>query len=119
MESDKASSSSYYSILDHSKRAMYDAGLYDPNEEEDEGFSDFMDEMLSLMADVKREDKIYSMEELQAMFIEMAQDFQSSQWYYGPPVFDSATGSKRGWWETNQKYQTEAPVCISWVWTCV
>ncbi|KAK6931001.1 DnaJ domain [Dillenia turbinata] len=92
-----------YSVLsDHRKRAMYDAGLYDPNEEDDEGFSDFMDEMLSLMADVRREDKIYSLEELQAMFTEMAMDFQSSQWYYEPPVFDCAASSKRGRWETNQ-----------------
>lgn len=45
-----------YSVLsDPKKRSMYDAGLYDPQEEEVEDFSDFVDEMVSLMAEVRRE----------------------------------------------------------------
>ncbi|XXG84347.1 hypothetical protein AAC387_Pa10g1881 [Persea americana] len=45
-----------YSVLsDEGKRAMYDAGMYDPFEEEDEGFSDFMQEMLSMMDHVRAE----------------------------------------------------------------
>lgn len=72
-----------YSVLsDEKKRVLYDIGLYDPDEEDDEGFSDFMQEMLSLMAQNKREDKSYSMEELQTMFTEMAQGFESSLSYY-------------------------------------
>ncbi|KAJ8447659.1 hypothetical protein Cgig2_031713 [Carnegiea gigantea] len=45
-----------YSVLsDARKRAVYDAGMYDPTEEEDEGFCDFMQEMLSLMRQVREE----------------------------------------------------------------
>ncbi|XP_042497568.1 chaperone protein DnaJ [Macadamia integrifolia] len=60
-----------YSVLsDKGKRSMYDAGLYDPFEEEDEGFSDFMQEMLSMMDNVRPEED--SFEDLQKMFAEMA-----------------------------------------------
>ncbi|ESW35330.1 hypothetical protein PHAVU_001G226300 [Phaseolus vulgaris] len=59
-----------YSVLsDQSKRSMYDAGLYDPLEEEDEEFCDFMQEMISMMNNVKDEGD--SMEDLQRMFVEM------------------------------------------------
>ncbi|XXG84346.1 hypothetical protein AAC387_Pa10g1881 [Persea americana] len=59
-----------YSVLsDEGKRAMYDAGMYDPFEEEDEGFSDFMQEMLSMMDHVRAEED--SFEDLQKMFVEM------------------------------------------------
>ncbi|KAE8010298.1 hypothetical protein FH972_006680 [Carpinus fangiana] len=59
-----------YSVLsDQSKRLMYDAGLYDPLEEEDEQFCDFMQEMLSMMNNVKDEGD--SFEDLQKMFAEM------------------------------------------------
>ncbi|KAK9293265.1 hypothetical protein L1049_021257 [Liquidambar formosana] len=58
-----------YSVLsDEGKRSMYDAGLYDPLEE-DEGFSDFMQEMLSMMNNVKDEGE--SLEDLQRMFMDM------------------------------------------------
>ncbi|KAF8390055.1 hypothetical protein HHK36_024576 [Tetracentron sinense] len=68
-----------YSVLsDQRKRAMYDAGFYDPDEEEDEGFSDFLQEILSLMANVRREEKSYSMEELQQMLLEMAKDSEQT-----------------------------------------
>ncbi|CAJ1939559.1 unnamed protein product [Sphenostylis stenocarpa] len=65
-----------YSVLsDRKKRTMYDAGLYDPQEEEDEGFSDFLEEMLSLMAQARREKKHYDLAELQGMLMEMARGF--------------------------------------------
>uniref|UniRef100_A0A7N0UDW6 J domain-containing protein n=1 Tax=Kalanchoe fedtschenkoi TaxID=63787 RepID=A0A7N0UDW6_KALFE len=85
-----------YSVLsDQSKRTLYDAGMYDPEEEEQEGFSDFVQEMVTLMAKVKREEKIYTLEELQGMFTEMAKGFESSQWYFdasncGASAFDSS-----------------------------
>ncbi|KAI9079806.1 hypothetical protein K1719_038216 [Acacia pycnantha] len=82
-----------YSVLsDHKKRTVYDAGLYDP-EDEDEGFSEFMEEMVSLMAQVRREEKdYYSMEELQSMFTEMAHDFNlSPSWRCGPSILDEAS----------------------------
>ncbi|XVF43641.1 hypothetical protein PTKIN_Ptkin02bG0056700 [Pterospermum kingtungense] len=45
-----------YSVLsDQRKRTLYDAGLYDPEDEEDEGFSDFVAEMISLMAQTRKE----------------------------------------------------------------
>lgn len=59
-----------YSVLsDQSKRSMYDAGLYDLMEDEDEEFCDFMQEMLSMMNNVKNEGD--SFEDLQRMFGEM------------------------------------------------
>ncbi|XP_057439034.1 uncharacterized protein LOC130730910 [Lotus japonicus] len=59
-----------YSVLsDQSKRSMYDAGLYDPLEEEDQGFCEFMNEMISMMNNVKDEGE--SLEDLQRMFVEM------------------------------------------------
>lgn len=49
-----------YSVLsDHRKRAMYDAGLYDAFEDEDEDFSDFLMEMVSVVNEVKREVKYH------------------------------------------------------------
>lgn len=77
-----------YSVLsDARKRAMYDAGMYDPTEEEDEAFFDFMQEMLSLMTQVREEEKCCSMEELQSMFVELAQGFDSSsQWFSSPSI---------------------------------
>ncbi|KAK9277310.1 hypothetical protein L1049_006850 [Liquidambar formosana] len=90
-----------YSVLsDQNKRTLYDVGLYDPQDEEDEGFSDFVQEMLSLMAKVRREDKSYSMEELQTMFNEMAQGFDSPQWFYGPSILNDTGCSTRTRWET-------------------
>lgn len=70
-----------YSVLsDQKKRMMYDAGLYDPEEDDDEGFADFLQEMASLMKDARKENKSYSMEELQGMFWEMAQGFETCNW---------------------------------------
>ncbi|KAJ4843394.1 hypothetical protein Tsubulata_013298 [Turnera subulata] len=91
-----------YSVLsDQRKRTLYDAGLYDIDDEEDEGFSDFLQEILSLMAkDRKEEKKSYSMEELQSMFMEMAQGFESS-WYYGPPIVNDSGPSKRARCDSN------------------
>ncbi|KAM0961199.1 hypothetical protein ACFX13_020935 [Malus domestica] len=76
-----------YSVLsDQRKRRMYDAGLYEPDDEEDEqGFGDFVQEMVSLMAESRREAKSYSMEDLQAMFMEMVQGF-------GPPPSSCLSG---------------------------
>ncbi|KAL9248979.1 Chaperone protein DnaJ 1-like protein [Drosera capensis] len=60
-----------YSVLsDQGKRSMYDAGFYDPTEEDDEGFCDFMQEMLSMMDNVGGEQPD-SLEDLQKMFVDM------------------------------------------------
>ncbi|KAF3668713.1 putative zinc finger homeobox protein 4-like [Capsicum annuum] len=70
-----------YSVLsDQNKRMMYDAGVYDPEEDEDEEFTDFLQEMTSLMKDARKENRSYSMEELQSMFWEMAQGFETCNW---------------------------------------
>ncbi|KNA21159.1 hypothetical protein SOVF_046000 [Spinacia oleracea] len=59
-----------YSVLsDQGKRSMYDAGFYDPTEEQDQGFSDFMQEMLTMMDNARGESD--SLEDLQKMFVEM------------------------------------------------
>ncbi|XP_010681957.2 uncharacterized protein LOC104896868 isoform X1 [Beta vulgaris subsp. vulgaris] len=76
-----------YSVLsDPSKRTMYDAGLYDLIDEVDEGFCDFMQDLSSLMSQVRDEEKDSSMEDLQSMFMEMFQGFQSPQWSCSPSV---------------------------------
>ncbi|PIN25990.1 hypothetical protein CDL12_01269 [Handroanthus impetiginosus] len=75
-----------YSVLsDRKKRTLYDAGLYNPAEEEEEedeveGFADFVQEMMSLVNDVRKEGKSYSIEELQRMFWDMAQGFEIPEW---------------------------------------
>ncbi|CAA2969832.1 dnaJ homolog subfamily B member 8-like isoform X2 [Olea europaea subsp. europaea] len=47
----------YLVLSDHSKRTMYNAGAYDLDEdnEEIEGFADFLEEMMSFMDDVRKE----------------------------------------------------------------
>uniref|UniRef100_A0ACD5XJZ4 Uncharacterized protein n=1 Tax=Avena sativa TaxID=4498 RepID=A0ACD5XJZ4_AVESA len=56
-----------YSVLsDRGKRAMYDAGLFDPLDDDDQDFSDFMQEMLVMMDSVKNE-KPDTLEDLQKM----------------------------------------------------
>ncbi|KAK8627581.1 hypothetical protein V6N13_135190 [Hibiscus sabdariffa] len=87
-----------YSVLsDQRKRTLYDAGLYDPDGEEDEGFSDFMAEMLSLMAQTREEEKVCSLEELQKMLWDMAQEFQTPSWFCGP--VQERGSSKRTKWD--------------------
>ncbi|KAL0718608.1 hypothetical protein Bca4012_067931 [Brassica carinata] len=81
-----------YSVLnDENKRSMYDAGLYDPHEDDDDNmpfpphvyflteilppkccdqdFCDFMQEMISMMNNVKGEGD--SLEDLQRMFTDI------------------------------------------------
>ncbi|CAN6990087.1 unnamed protein product [Brassica rapa subsp. trilocularis] len=59
-----------YSVLnDENKRSMYDAGLYDPHEDDDDDFCDFMQEMISMMNNVKGEGD--SLEDLQRMFTDI------------------------------------------------
>ncbi|XP_047944599.1 chaperone protein DnaJ 2-like [Salvia hispanica] len=77
-----------YSVLsDRTKRTLYDAGMFD---EEDEGFSDFVQEMMSLVDDVREEEKTYSIEELEGMFWEMAKAYEIPQW-----TTNSSTKSKQ------------------------
>ncbi|MFQ6627404.1 hypothetical protein Gotur_004619 [Gossypium turneri] len=59
-----------YSVLSNgSKRSMYDASLYDPLEDDDQDFCDFMQEMISMMNNVK--DEGVSLEDLQKMFADL------------------------------------------------
>ncbi|XP_019160310.1 PREDICTED: uncharacterized protein LOC109156885 [Ipomoea nil] len=98
-----------YSVLsDPRRRTLYDAGLYDSREDNDEveGFADFVQEMVSLMKDVRREGKSYSMEELQSMFWDMAKGFEvpewpnlsqsSSQWFSGAMSFSESSATSKG-----------------------
>ncbi|KAH7521108.1 hypothetical protein ACOSP7_008856 [Xanthoceras sorbifolium] len=90
-----------YSVLsDETKRSMYDAGLYDPLEEEDEDFYGFMQEMLSMMNSVKDEGD--SFEDLQRMFVEMVGggdammgfDFNADQTDSKRPRFGGTKGKR-------------------------
>lgn len=79
-----------YSVLsDDTKRAMYDAGVYD-SEDDVDGFSDFLDEMVTMMANVKDESSTQdSLEELQQTFVKMVNDtWISSDGFkqYEPPT---------------------------------
>nr|XP_043626440.1 dnaJ homolog subfamily B member 6-A [Erigeron canadensis] len=79
-----------YSVLsDKKKRSIYDVGLYDPQDEVDEGFADFLQEMSSLMENVKKEEKKYSFGEIQDMFWDMARSFNCSDTF----GFDDNVGS--------------------------
>lgn len=87
-----------YSVLsDSKKRKMYDLGLYDPDEEEDEGFADFLEEMACLIDKTRREERQYSMEELQSMFWDMAQSFEIQEL--------STTSQKQTCWFSNPQHQ--------------
>lgn len=93
----------YQVLSDERKRQLYDVGLYDPNDEEDEveGFADFMGEMMNMMANVRREEKAYTIGELQQMLADMVQGFDtvrpptppsscSARWHY--PAGDDSFG---------------------------
>ncbi|XP_038706820.1 chaperone protein DnaJ-like isoform X2 [Tripterygium wilfordii] len=91
-----------YSVLsDQRKRTLYDMGFYDPDEEEeeDEGFCDFVEEMRSLMAQNK--DKSCSTDELQKMLMEMAQGSQFSSWPCGPTVIGDFGYSESLQWNSD------------------
>lgn len=64
-----------YSVLsDDTKRAMYDSGIYE-SEDDVNGFSDFLDEMATLMANVRDQSNTEnSFEELQQAFVKMMND---------------------------------------------
>ncbi|KAL1807691.1 hypothetical protein ACET3Z_024681 [Daucus carota] len=86
-----------YSVLsDSKKRKMYDAGLYDPDDEVDEGFADFVEEMASLINKTRREERQYSMEELQSMFWDMAQSFEI-------PDLSTSSQEEACWFNNPQK----------------
>ncbi|XP_068638901.1 uncharacterized protein [Aristolochia californica] len=69
----------YEVLSDRKRRTLYDAGLYFPEDEEDESFSEFLQEMMSLMEDVNAEGQGCSVRELQRAFKEMVQGFQFPQ----------------------------------------
>lgn len=64
-----------YSVLsDDTKRTMYDAGIYE-SEDDVDGFSDFLDEMATMMANVRDQSNTEdSFEELQQAFLKMVND---------------------------------------------
>ncbi|XP_048563635.1 dnaJ homolog subfamily B member 6-A-like [Triticum urartu] len=88
----------YQVLSDQKRRELYDAGMYDPlddDQEEVEGFHDFLQEMLSLMATVGREEPVYSLGELQSMLDGMMQDFTSPQPPPPSSFFSSTSSSTR------------------------
>ncbi|XP_022942667.1 uncharacterized protein LOC111447636 isoform X1 [Cucurbita moschata] len=88
-----------YSVLsDERKRTRYDAGIqdFDDDENDEVGMCDFMQELWSLIAeDKKREEKSYSLEELQGMLMEMAKGFDFNCWpSYGTSECEITEGPK-------------------------
>lgn len=84
-----------YSVLsDDTKRAMYDAGIYE-SEDDVDGFSDFLDEMATMMANVRDQSNTEdSFEELQQAFAKMVNDnwFSSDGFQqFEPPIKKEGT----------------------------
>ncbi|XP_021862618.1 uncharacterized protein [Spinacia oleracea] len=64
-----------YSVLsDPGKRTLYDAGVYDPVEQVDEGLSDFMQELFSLMSQVREEVSAQTLKMVSLISPEVVQD---------------------------------------------
>lgn len=103
-----------YSVLsDPAKRAVYNAGLYDPSDEYDEGFCDFMQEMLDLMAQVKEEEKGCSLEELQSMFSDLSQAFESPQWFCNPAQTSNHGCSTGPYWSASSTSSQRSQMQVS------
>ncbi|KAK1560899.1 hypothetical protein Q3G72_032052 [Acer saccharum] len=70
-----------YSVLsDKEKKAIYDAGmlgLLGDDDDDDEGFCDFLQEMALMMASVNSPKEGYSLEYLQGLLMDMIADNQS------------------------------------------
>ncbi|KAK2649560.1 hypothetical protein Ddye_017049 [Dipteronia dyeriana] len=70
-----------YSVLsDKEKKTIYDAGmlgLLGEDDNDDEGFCDFMQEMALMMASVNSPQEGYSLEYLQGLLMDMIADNQS------------------------------------------
>ncbi|KAI4385899.1 hypothetical protein MLD38_003887 [Melastoma candidum] len=98
----------YEVLSDERKRMMYDVGLYVPNEEEeDEGFCDFVQEIMSLMAESRSEKQEYSLEDLQGMLKEMAQGFELPPWpSFEAPSTEGARGTQRHFRASVPGFQT-------------
>ncbi|KAL8122738.1 uncharacterized protein LOC141717588 isoform X2 [Apium graveolens] len=65
-----------YSVLsDKNKRFMYDFGVYDSNDDGDNGMGDFLNEMAAMMSQNQSNDNVVeSFEELKTLFEDMFQD---------------------------------------------
>ncbi|KAL0354438.1 UNVERIFIED_CONTAM: DnaJsubfamily B member 6 [Sesamum radiatum] len=87
-----------YSVLsDANKRFLYDVGVYDCNDDDDEnGMGDFLNEMAAMMSQTKSDENgNETFEELQELFDEMFQDefegFGSSSRSATPPTCSSSS----------------------------
>lgn len=65
-----------YSVLsDKNKRFMYDFGIYDSTDDDDDGMGDFLNEMATMMSQNQSNDNVVeSFEELKTLFEDMFQD---------------------------------------------
>ncbi|XP_059302986.1 uncharacterized protein LOC132055271 isoform X1 [Lycium ferocissimum] len=90
-----------YSVLsDANKRFLYDVGVYDSGDDDDEnGMGDFLNEMAAMMSQNKsNENQGETFEELQGLFDEMFQSdigmfSSSSSWRTGTPSMCSTSSS--------------------------
>lgn len=93
-----------YAVLsDERKKMLYDSGLYDPEDDEEdiEGLSSFLNEMSGMMADVQASEKLgkgSSLKELQQLFVNM---FSTDLAAFNDPCLPSASSisfdRKRAW----------------------
>ncbi|KAF9606021.1 hypothetical protein IFM89_021453 [Coptis chinensis] len=64
-----------YTVLSNDgKRLMYDSGFFNPLDDDEEGFGDFMQEILSLMEKERSENEESRKAELQKMLLELMGD---------------------------------------------
>ncbi|CAN6451488.1 unnamed protein product [Victoria cruziana] len=83
-----------YSVLsDGRKRKLYNAGVFDSSEEVDEGLCDFVEELLSMMGEVRKERRTYGLGELQNMLSEMMTG--GGNWCGGGSAGGDCRSSKR------------------------
>ncbi|KAH9330131.1 hypothetical protein KI387_002239, partial [Taxus chinensis] len=73
-------------LSNETKKAVYDAGMYEPSEDTD-AFCDFLDEILSLMNNVRVENnEDDEVEELKAMFMKMVKEDRFSNDNFETPL---------------------------------
>ncbi|MCO5579126.1 hypothetical protein L7F22_032978 [Adiantum nelumboides] len=90
-----------YAVLsDDRKKMLYDSGLYSPDDDEEdtEGFSSFLSEMMGMMANVQDAGKANSLEDLQQLFFSMFSADLAALNNPSPPAAASVSfEKKRGW----------------------
>lgn len=109
----------YHVLSDHERRELYDLGLYDSAEgdEETSGLNSFVREMAAMMAEVKsehQEQQNQSFEDLQRLFMDMFST-DLHMWGLDFPSFQANPLEKKRRWEgkvQQQRVSTNLQKCV-------